>query len=271
MDKEKLKKTLENLTHFERNIEYSAPKFPGVYTMENGGVAFPILASALRTKTEGFAVVYGRNVDSAIAAGMLKKYAEHLNAKAVLIQINSERSTFVTKRKFPLDISLVIVLVDKDTEIAVIENRKVKPFPIIYISTNGEGIVDKSNSMTVSGKNQYTLSSMTTILLNAINMVPHEWFVREIMSLNAVMIIYGHKHKEIYGENEYLLYYGLKQKESLKVLDTEITGDLEKDLKTIEKYVRKFNRFRGERLFYHFPNKVSAPVISASIQNDARE
>ena len=73
MDKEKQKKTLENLTHFERNIEYSAPKFPGVYTMENGGVAFPILASALRTKTEGFAVVYGRNADSAIAAGMLKK------------------------------------------------------------------------------------------------------------------------------------------------------------------------------------------------------
>ena len=125
--------------------------------------------------------------------------------------------------------------------------------------------------MTVSGKNQYTLSSMTTILLNTINMVPYEWFVREIMSLNTLMIIYDHQDKESYGENEYLLYFGLKQKKSLKLLDTEITGNLEKDIKTIDKYVRKFNRFRGEKLFYNFPNKVSEPVISASIQNDTRE
>lgn len=262
MEKEKLKEVALYLKQFRNNIEYTSPEFPGMHTMVNGGAAYPIIASALRSKETGIAVVYGKNMDSATAAGILKKYVEKASGKILLVPINSERSTDIKKRKFPLDISLVIVLMDEDTRKIDIENRLYKPFPILYLSTSFEEKDMKDAEMLVYGEKNYTLCSMMTIILNSTHMVDKTWFKREIMTINAFMIIYSNQDGQIYGENEYLLYEGISVEESMGILGVIITGDFYSDLLHINKEMSKYRKYKGEKFFSLFPNDVCETSVN---------
>ena len=261
MDKEKIKEIALHLNQFENNIEYTSPKFPGMHTLFNGGVVYPIIASILKGKETGIAVVYGRNIDSAMAAGFMKKYIEKINGKVLLIPINAERSVDISKRKFPLDISLVIVLMDEDTKKIEIENRVYKPFPIIYLSTSLIEKDMKNTELLVYSEKNYTLSSIMTIILNTMDTVDKTWFKREIMPMNAYMIIYSNQDGQIYGENEYLLYEGISVKEPIKLLNIAITGDFYQDLLNIDKEIGKYKKYKGERYFVLFPDRVCETAI----------
>lgn len=271
MDKEKQDEIIASLKQFEKNIEYFSPKFPGIHTLESGGIAYPIILEALQKKEDKIAIVYGKDVDSAMAAGMFKKYAEHINNNVILVPANTSRTTEISRRKFPMGVSLVIVMMDTDTEKMAIVNRRYKPFPVIYISAEGRREDTENASITVCGNLKYTLSSMTTIILRSMNLTDEKWFKREIMTLNAITLLYYHQKKEIYGENEYLLYHGLKVDESLQILDIVITGDFREDIAVIDKYVKRFNRYRGERLFTQLPDKVSEPVTTVYHKKSVKE